>query len=135
MRSAKAPASTPSNSPASPSAPPASPTIFSTSSASARASSLASTVSVFFSGIGLPYTLHWCRHRFGTQHYKLFRDIRATQELMGHASPATTAMYVQLSQERAKRSMDRLGKTLPVTEKRPAAVDGQTAPRSRRRSA
>jgi len=93
------------------------------------------TVSVFFSGIGLPYTLHWCRHRFGTQHYKLFRDIRATQELMGHASPATTAMYVQLSQERAKRSMDRLGKTLPVTEKRPAAVDGQTAPRSRRRSA
>ncbi len=79
------------------------------------------TVSQFFAALGMPYTLHWLRHRFGTQHYKLVKDIRATQELMGHSSPATTAMYVQLSQDRAARSMDKLGKTLPQPGRRRSA--------------
>jgi len=69
--------------------------------------------SAFFASIGLPYTLHQLRHRFGTQHYKLCRDIRATQELMGHSSPTTTAKYVALAQRSGSRSMDRLGKSLP----------------------
>jgi len=69
--------------------------------------------SAFFASLGMPYTLHWCRHRFGTQHYKLTRDIRQTQELMGHSSPSTTAKYIALAQRGGSRSMDRLGKTLP----------------------
>lgn len=71
------------------------------------------TTSRFFAGIGLPYTLHQLRHRFGTQHYKICRDIRATQELMGHSSPTTTAKYIALAQRGGSRSMDRLGKSLP----------------------
>lgn len=70
--------------------------------------------SAFFASVGLPYTLHQCRHRFGTQHYKLTRDIRQTQELMGHSSPSTTAQYVALANRAGARSMDRLGKTLPT---------------------
>jgi len=84
------------------------------------------TVSLFFASIGLRYSLHWCRHRFGTQHYNLFKDIRATQELMGHAKTETTALYVQFSHGRAAKSMDRLGKTLPVRQQ------ADTPPRRRR---
>jgi integrase/recombinase XerC len=69
--------------------------------------------SAFFAGIGLPYTLHQLRHRFGTQHYRLCKDIRQTQELMGHSSPSTTAKYVALAHRGGARSMDRLGKSLP----------------------
>lgn len=69
--------------------------------------------SAFFASIGLPYTLHRCRHRFGTEHYRLCKDIRQTQELMGHSSPTTTAKYVALAQRGGARSMDRLGKSLP----------------------
>ena len=42
---------------------------------------------------GIPATLHQLRHRFGTQVYHVRRDLRATQELLGHSSPSTTAIY------------------------------------------
>lgn len=71
------------------------------------------TASEFFRQLKLPYTLHNCRHRFGTEHYRLCKDIRITQELMGHATPATTAGYIKVSQLRSTASMKRLGKTLP----------------------
>ena len=83
----------------------------------------------FFAVIGLPYTLHQCRHRFGTEHYRLCKDIRATQELMGHSNPSTTALYVALTQRGAQKSMDRLGKSLPTS----AAATQE--PRGRTRSA
>lgn len=76
------------------------------------------TCSAFFASIGLPYTLHALRHRFGTEHYKLCKDIRTTQELMGHSSPSTTAKYIALSQRAGSRSMDRLGKSLPTAARR-----------------
>jgi integrase/recombinase XerC len=38
-------------------------------------------------------TLHRLRHWFGTNVQHAQGDIRVTQELMGHASPATTAIY------------------------------------------
>lgn len=74
--------------------------------------------SAFFAAIGLPYTLHQLRHRFGTQHYKLAKDIRQTQELMGHSSPSTTAKYIALAQRAGTRSMDRLGKSFPTAARR-----------------
>lgn len=42
---------------------------------------------------GVPATLHQLRHRYGTQIYAATRDIRVTQELLGHQSVSTTAGY------------------------------------------
>lgn len=39
------------------------------------------------------WTGHTLRHRFASQVYAGCKDIRAVQELLGHASPATTARY------------------------------------------
>ncbi|QYJ04234.1 tyrosine-type recombinase/integrase [Nocardioides panacisoli] len=38
-------------------------------------------------------TPHMLRHRFATQAYTASRDLRAVQELLGHANPATTQRY------------------------------------------
>jgi site-specific recombinase XerD len=46
---------------------------------------------------GVPETMHQLRHRFGTQVYAASLDLRLTQELMGHASPVTTAGYAAWS--------------------------------------
>ncbi len=40
-----------------------------------------------------PFTPHSLRHRFATQASRGSHDIRAVQELLGHSSPATTAIY------------------------------------------
>jgi integrase/recombinase XerC len=50
---------------------------------------------------GIPATLHQLRHRFGTETYRASRDLRAVQDLMGHADPATTAIYTAVSQPSA----------------------------------
>lgn len=39
-------------------------------------------------------TTHTLRHRAATRSYKSTRDLRATQEFLGHAKPETTAIYV-----------------------------------------
>lgn len=39
------------------------------------------------------WTPHTLRHRFATQAYGASRDLRAVQELLGHASPNTTIRY------------------------------------------
>jgi len=43
--------------------------------------------------LGEGYTAHTLRHRFGTLAYAVERDLRAVQELLGHAKPETTAVY------------------------------------------
>ena len=48
-------------------------------------------------GLGQPHTLHTLRHRFATRLFGLSKDIRVTQEMLGHASPSTTAIYVKHS--------------------------------------
>lgn len=45
------------------------------------------------------WTLHTCRHRAGTDWYSVARDIRAVQELLGHASVATTQLYTQIQDD------------------------------------
>jgi site-specific recombinase XerD len=59
------------------------------------------TVSVYIAtylrSVGVDRTAHTLRHWFGTEIYRRTRDLRATQELMGHASPATTAGYTKFS--------------------------------------
>ena len=39
------------------------------------------------------WTTHSLRHRFATKAYVTGRDLRAVQELLGHAKPETTAIY------------------------------------------
>jgi integrase/recombinase XerC len=43
--------------------------------------------------LGIPETLHQLRHRFASTAYQACQDIRAVQDLLGHASPTTTAIY------------------------------------------
>lgn len=49
--------------------------------------------SVYLSDLGIDATAHQLRHWFGSRVYGQTLDLRATQELMGHASPTTTAIY------------------------------------------
>ena len=41
-------------------------------------------------------TMHQLRHRFATRAYNVDRDMFTVQELLGHASPATTRRYVMV---------------------------------------
>jgi site-specific recombinase XerD len=63
-------------------------------------------------GLGQPHTLHTLRHRFATRLFGLSKDIRVTQEMLGHASPSTTAIYVKHSVVPARSNLDRLSKEL-----------------------
>lgn len=44
-------------------------------------------------GLGIADTAHSLRHFFGTSVYASSLDLRMTQELLGHSSPTTTAIY------------------------------------------
>ena len=51
---------------------------------------------------GIQASAHQLRHWFATEVYeKSGNDLRLTQELLGHASPATTAIYTKWSQAKA----------------------------------
>lgn len=49
---------------------------------------------------GLPFTLHRLRDWFATKALDHCGDLRVVQELLGHSSPATTAVYTQVSDRR-----------------------------------
>jgi integrase/recombinase XerC len=62
---------------------------------------------------GISATLHALRHRFATQTYLVSgRDLRHTQEALGHASPATTAIYTALD----PHDRFRVASLLPVVD-------------------
>lgn len=58
--------------------------------------------------IGVPVTSHQLRHRYGTALYLASRDLLATQRLMRHASPKTTAGYALVADEVGRSLVDRL---------------------------
>lgn len=52
--------------------------------------------------LGPGWTAHTLRHGFATAAYRSGHDLRAVQELLGHASPATTARYVAVDDDAAR---------------------------------
>jgi len=52
-------------------------------------------INTYLHSIGIEATAHQLRHWFGTETYAESKDLRLTQELMGHSSPAVTAIYVR----------------------------------------
>jgi site-specific recombinase XerD len=58
--------------------------------------------------IGVAATAHQLRHWFATQAYRGSRDLRVVQELLGHASPTTTAIYTAFSRTESVRAVSAL---------------------------
>lgn len=52
------------------------------------------------------WTLHTLRHYFATRAYRLDRDVFTVQQLLGHASPATTQRYVGQDLDALRRTVD-----------------------------
>lgn len=50
------------------------------------------------------WTAHTLRHRFASAAYSADRDIRAVQELLGHASVATTQIYTAIPDDAPRRA-------------------------------
>lgn len=65
-------------------------------------------ISAYLGELGIDATAHQLRHWFGTKVYAASRDLRVTQELLGHASPNTTTVYVAFSHEDARRAVSSL---------------------------
>ncbi len=59
----------------------------------------------YLHGIGILETLHQLRHRFGTQALGVSGNLREVQELMGHASPKTTAIYTYVNPKESARTV------------------------------
>ena len=62
-------------------------------------------ISLYLTSVGVDATAHQLRHWFGTKTYRSCRDLRTVQELLGHASPTTTAGYAAASPENARHAV------------------------------
>lgn len=67
------------------------------------ARSISASGNRFLARHGVEATMHQLRHRYGTVAYELSHDLRLVQELLGHASPTTTAGYTRTSAVAASR--------------------------------
>lgn len=52
------------------------------------------------------WTMHKLRHRFATRAYAVDRDVFTVQDLLGHASPATTRHYVAIPNAALRSTVD-----------------------------
>lgn len=55
-------------------------------------------------------SMHALRHRFATRAYEIDSDVLTVQQLLGHASPATTQRYVLVADQTKRRLMDHLAR-------------------------
>lgn len=66
--------------------------------------------------LGPGWTAHTLRHRFASQTYRVDHDLRAVQELLGHASVATTQIYTAVPSDSLRRAVG--GAAVPVSADR-----------------
>lgn len=52
------------------------------------------------------WTCHTLRHRCATVAYRATRDLRAVQELLGHAKPETTMVYTLVQEDAVRAAVD-----------------------------
>lgn len=62
----------------------------------------------FLRDVGVNSTAHAARHWFGTHLYAKTKDLRLVQEMLGHASPTTTAIYVAFDKHLANSAVQDL---------------------------
>lgn len=55
------------------------------------------------------WTMHTLRHKFATAAYAVEKDLFVVQDLLGHASPATTRAYVVVPRENLRRTVNAVG--------------------------
>lgn len=84
------------------------------------AASVSAGLSRVMARAGIPGTGHWLRHRFGTELLRAGVDLRTVQELMRHASLATTQIYLGVASDAKRDAILRLAGHGPVTPVRPA---------------
>lgn len=65
--------------------------------------SVSRSINRFLANNGIDATAHQLRHRYGTLAFQVSRDLRLVQEMLGHASPQTTAGYTRPSQEASSK--------------------------------
>ena len=73
--------------------------------------SVSAVVSRAFERIDAPVTAHMLRHWFATQLLAAGVDIRVVQELLGHESLGTTALYTAVSDTQKRNAIERLPRT------------------------
>ena len=82
---------------------------------------VSATLSGYLRDLGVPATAHQLRHWFATSIYASTHDLRLTQELLGHQSPDTTAMYA------AWAAVDAAPAVLGLTTRAPRLYDTKGA--------
>ncbi|HMQ28045.1 MAG TPA: tyrosine-type recombinase/integrase, partial [Acidimicrobiales bacterium] len=82
----------------------------------------------YLHSVGIGQTLQTLRHWYGTATYEATGDLRLTQEVMGHASPVTTAGYAAWSPRKAAAVLRRLTVAAPDDEDRLREPDGSWIP-------
>lgn len=95
------------------------------------AQTVTNSATALMRALGMPYTLHCLRHRFGTRLYGQTKDILLTQEAMRHASPNTTRLYVATVNGQTVAAMDRLARSLrpkqTTRRRRPPTPESEAA--------
>jgi len=59
-------------------------------------------------GLPLHYSIHACRHSYGTILYKKTKNLRLVQKQLGHSSITTTTVYADVSAEEAVEAVNGL---------------------------
>jgi integrase len=67
--------------------------------------------------LGGELTAHTLRHRFATKAYQGSKDIRAVQELLGHSSPATTAVYTLIEDDALTAAVASVARSIPYPKR------------------
>lgn len=76
----------------------------------------------YLKAMGIPHSLYPLRHYFATTIQREHRDIRVTQELLGHASPNTTMRYTEVTASQKREAVT----VLPFTHRAGSAVAGSS---------